>query len=152
VRRRLIELASATVAQGAAKLIDLADRTSRSHFQLGGHGGPQMYRLSRYSHGDLVFSITWLYRISVPIVSGSKAPQMRIGYARVSAHHQNLDRQLATLKTAGCKRIFKEKESGREGVKRRSWRRRSTLWDQAMSSSSPEGPGHAINARRHSYH
>ena len=43
---------------------------------------------------------------------------MLVGYARVSANHQNLDRQLAVLKAAGCKRVFKEKEFGREGVQR----------------------------------
>jgi hypothetical protein len=43
---------------------------------------------------------------------------MLIGYARVSATHQNLDRQIAMLKAEGCKRIFKEKLSGREGVRR----------------------------------
>ena len=35
---------------------------------------------------------------------------MLVGYARVSAIHQNLDRQLAVLRAAGCKRVFKEKE------------------------------------------
>jgi DNA invertase Pin-like site-specific DNA recombinase len=43
---------------------------------------------------------------------------MLIGYARVSATHQNLDRQLAMLKAEGCKRVFREKQSGREGMKR----------------------------------
>jgi DNA invertase Pin-like site-specific DNA recombinase len=43
---------------------------------------------------------------------------MNIGYARVSANHQNLDRQIALLKRAGCKKILREKQSGREGIGR----------------------------------
>jgi len=43
---------------------------------------------------------------------------MLVGYARVSATHQNLDRQLAMLEATGCKRVFWEKRSGREGIKR----------------------------------
>jgi hypothetical protein len=36
----------------------------------------------------------------------------------LSVTHQNLDRQLAMLKAEGCRRIFKERLSGREGVRR----------------------------------
>ena len=38
---------------------------------------------------------------------------MKIGYARVSARHQNLDRQITALQDAGCDRIFAEHASGR---------------------------------------
>jgi DNA invertase Pin-like site-specific DNA recombinase len=38
----------------------------------------------------------------------------KIGYARVSAPHQNLDRQIAALRSEGCDVIFREKASGRD--------------------------------------
>jgi len=37
---------------------------------------------------------------------------MKIGYARVSTKDQKLDRQIAALKEAGCKKIYAEKQSG----------------------------------------
>lgn len=38
---------------------------------------------------------------------------MKFGYARVSSKDQNLARQIEALTKAGCKRIFKEKQSGK---------------------------------------
>ena len=39
---------------------------------------------------------------------------IKIGYARVSSAHQNLDRQIAALRTERCDRIFREKASGKD--------------------------------------
>ena len=38
---------------------------------------------------------------------------MKIGYARVSSKEQNLARQIEALKTAGCKKIYTDKISGK---------------------------------------
>lgn len=38
---------------------------------------------------------------------------MKFGYARVSSKDQNLARQIEALTKAGCKRIFQEKQSGK---------------------------------------
>ncbi|MFP8906157.1 recombinase family protein [Streptomyces atacamensis] len=40
-----------------------------------------------------------------------------VGYARVSTKDQKLDRQRSALTTAGCIRIFEDKESGRDALR-----------------------------------
>jgi DNA invertase Pin-like site-specific DNA recombinase len=37
---------------------------------------------------------------------------MKIGYARVSTHDQNLDLQIDALEKAGCERVFQDRVSG----------------------------------------
>jgi DNA invertase Pin-like site-specific DNA recombinase len=46
---------------------------------------------------------------------GSVRNEMRkIGYARVSAPHQSLDRQIAAMRAQHCHQIFREKASGKD--------------------------------------
>ena len=42
----------------------------------------------------------------------------KIGYARVSTSAQNLDRQIAALRSEGCSDTFREKASGKAGLNR----------------------------------
>jgi DNA invertase Pin-like site-specific DNA recombinase len=45
-----------------------------------------------------------------------------VGYARVSTKGQKLDRQIASLKTAGCQRIFSDKKSGKNTEREELWK------------------------------
>lgn len=53
-----------------------------------------------------------LMRTSIESIETDIPKSLKIGYARVSARDQNLDRQLAQLKRARCEKLFREALGG----------------------------------------
>ena len=73
----------------------------------------------------------------------------KIGYARVSAQHQNLDRQLGALVAEGCERVYQEKASGRSTMGRPQLEKAiAALGTGAVAGVAGVGSGDPIDARR----
>jgi len=76
----------------------------------------------------------------------------KIGYARVSAQHQNLDRQLGALVAEGCERVYQEKASGRRTMGRPQLGKAIAALGTGRAGAAGVGSRHTIDARRHPDH